>query len=184
MKNCGLLLLGLVFLSACNIDKHKEIDVDKLNYHITDDSYLFFRNMRQIYYDIENMDKAGMRLYRWDDRVKEANHPLLNVTIAVNWRYDQAYAIMDENEAFKADTITIYWQDKNLKTSGRYQLSDHNKQDQLLFLTQLYGSLQKDQKLEYASNLHPEKTPFLTTKKEREAIRIPMVDYYRLTHVL
>jgi ABC-type uncharacterized transport system auxiliary subunit len=44
-------LLLILLLAGCKIDRDKPVDRNKFTFHMADDDNLFFRNVRQIYYN-------------------------------------------------------------------------------------------------------------------------------------
>jgi hypothetical protein len=54
-------------LSSCKIDRDKKVNREKFQFKIGADANLFFRNVRQIYYDRESPD-GKWQAYRFSDR--------------------------------------------------------------------------------------------------------------------
>jgi hypothetical protein len=180
-----ILVAILIFSSvvACNVDKYKEIDRSKLGSRMTQDAYLYFRNMRQTYYDRENMEKAGLHLYRHEDRNRDTTGFYMHPVIVVNWKLDQAYAIMENSTSLDADTVLVRWSDPESDRQGEILLTDKFKSAQLDFFTSLYGHVQKEHTLSFKTK-NGKLQPLWDTPAAQEAFRITMLDYYNLTGVL
>lgn len=57
-----LLFLLTLLLSGCKIDRDKKVDREKFQFKIGADANLFFRNVRQIYYDVKAPMENGKRI--------------------------------------------------------------------------------------------------------------------------
>lgn len=98
MVNCiKLLFLALLLLVGCKIDREKKVDRTKFQFKIGADSNLFFRNVRQIYYDRSSPD-GTWQAYRFSDRYTGNDRPVIEPVIVINWLKDEAYLLIDVNE--------------------------------------------------------------------------------------
>lgn len=170
-------------LAACEGGKRKEISEEEAKYTTSDASEIFFRNVRSIYYEKTVIDEAKLDVYRLKDRPEADDYPLLGLSIAVNWRYDEAYVLTEPNTFLQQmDTIRIMWRDTTQNDSGVFQFSKGSKDDHFRLATQLYRSIQAQRKL-YV--LHDQQElPFMQRRDAREAFRKTMVDYFRLVDLL
>jgi hypothetical protein len=50
----GVITLAMMLLTGCKIDRNREIDHEKFTFKASDDTELFFKNVRQVYYDYVN----------------------------------------------------------------------------------------------------------------------------------
>ena len=180
MKHFLVSILIPSVLIACNPDKNKRADPEKLRFTTTDDAELFFKNLRQKYYDQEDVPAAKLQVFRHSDRTTETEKPHIQLALVVNWRYDEAYLLIEPNEKIDSDhPIEINWEDPELNESGTYIFNNGNKEDHLRFAGQLYDSILDGHTLHYVSPSGP--VPFLSLPDERETFRISMFDFYRLT---
>ena len=179
-----LLLTLLASLAACNLDKNTRVDETRAKFTTSDASELFFKNVRQIRYDQQEMAEAKLNVFRWGDRSQEEDRPLINLAIAINWRYDEAYRLLEPN-AYLQDLspLQVIWQDSTSQQEGEYEWAGGNKEAQFTFATQLYQSIQQGHHL-YIVNSQGEKERFLNQYDDRETFRITMFDYYRLVDLL
>jgi hypothetical protein len=106
MKNIIYLLIFLISVS-CNADKTKKIDAEKSKFSTSDASELFFKNVRQRYYDREEMAASKLNIYRIQERNQRVDYPHLQLAIVINWRYDEAYILLEPNELSPQDFISI-----------------------------------------------------------------------------
>jgi hypothetical protein len=122
-------------------------------------------------------------VYRIKDRVEAEDEPMLNLSIVVNWRYDEAYVLTEPNAYLRQlDTIRVMWQDTIRDDAGIYEFSQGNKERHFRFATQLYRSIGAEHKLHLLKE--GEKIDFLHSGDAREAFRKTMYDYYRLVDLL
>ena len=162
-------ILGLMIIVACqgsseNTQKEKDVD-----FSTSDASELFFNNVRQIHYDLENQENTQLKIYRIKTRSKDQNHPNINLALVNNWRYDEAYLLIELEGSLKEKSeIEIQWQNTNSEKSGTYTFNVRsNKSDHLKFAGQLYESIMQNHQLHH---LHRGETlPILHSKQEREA---------------
>ncbi len=180
MKHIFTSLLATVFLLSCNPDKNKRADASKIKFTTTDDAELFFKNVRQQDYDLEEMKAANLLVYRHEDRKLNPNYPLLQPALVVNWLHDEAYLLLEPTEKIpNGEPLEIQWQDTLQHTSGKYQFDFGSKEEHLHFAGELYGSILDGHKLYYISDSLA--LPFLDNKADRKIFRVSMLDYYRLT---
>ena len=177
-------LIAAVVLAACNLDKNTQIDDKKAKFTTSDASELFFKNVRQIYYDQEEMAAAKLNLFRLGERSQADDYPVINLAIASNWRYDEAYLLVEPNAYLEAlDSIRVTWKAPESQQEGTYRWAQGNKEAQFTFASQLYRSVQQGHQL-YVTNLRGEQERLLDRYDDREAFRKTMFDYYRLVDLL
>lgn len=180
MKTTIYMVIFLIIIS-CNADKTKKIDAEKSKFSTSDASELFFKNVRQRYYDREEMVAEKLNVYRLQERNTQVDQPHLNLAIVINWRYDEAYILLEPNDLAGSD-ISINWVNEKSKDSGNYNFSFGDKNAHFAFASQIYSSIQEGHQLFFMVN--EEEIPFLHKEKDREAFRKTMKDYYRLVDLL
>ena len=177
-----LILLGL--LSACNLDKNTQIDETKAKFTTSDASELFFKNVRQIRYDQQEMSEAKLNVFRLGDRNLAEDKPVLNLAIVINWRYDEAYLLLEPNAYLQEmDSLRVTWRDTVSQQEETYVWAGGNKESQFTFASQLYRSIQRGHRL-FIRNSEGKEEELLGQYDDREAFRITMFDYYRLVDLL
>lgn len=177
------LILPAIFLLcvSCQIDKGKQVDRDKFDFKTGDDTELFFKNVRQSYYTLEENKQAKFNLFRFESTPRVTDRPQLTPTIVINYLKDEAYVMIEPNAFFEDyQPITFQWQDSALQT-GEITLPAYNREAMLEFSTQVYEAILKNH--DFTVLLNEERYDILTDSKEREAFRVVMSDYYRLTRV-
>lgn len=174
------MLLCLLAFTACDNNRNKRPEREALRFRTTDDAELFFRNLRRTEYNHQNLKEARLDIFRHEGRSLEADYPVMIPALVINWRYDEAYILLESNELVgEARPLIIEWQDSLTNTSGRYILEGNDKMDQLMFATALYEGMQDRQSFFLVRDSG--KVPFLTDPADRKVFRATMLDYYRLT---
>ena len=178
-----VIILGLAI--ACRHSSgssHKEKEID---FSTSDASELFFNNVRQIFYDLEEQESTNLKIYRIKTRTKDEDHPAINLALVNNWRFDEAYLLIEPVGVLnKKNEIEIQWHSANSDKSGSYtfKIRGSNKQDHVKFAGHIYESLRQKHQLHYQHR--GESLPILHTEREREAFRVSIEDYYRLIGIL
>lgn len=183
MKNrlitCGMCLL----LFACNPDKHKKVSADEFHFSTSASSVLFFKNVRQIFYERTENNAAKAIVYRMRERVHDETKPLLYPAIVLLWAQDEAAVILEGNQFLaNADTLRFLWEDTVRKQSGEYFFPNGDRRTHYKLAAQIYHSIQEEHRLWLQTDSG--RIPFFVTEREREPFRKTMIDYFRLVNVL
>ncbi|MBK6265485.1 hypothetical protein JKA74_10590 [Marivirga sp. S37H4] len=181
MKN--LFFISLSFLMACSINTSREIEKEKLTFNYRDDAYIFFRNMRQARYNLEVMEEAGWRIYRHEDFEKDTSEYFFTTALVVNWQASKAYAIMELPGQISKEGLKVFWKGEETNEQGEISLSGLSRQAELAFLTDIYNHIVKDHLL-YWNQERKESVALFKNNDQKEAFRVSMYDFYRLTGLL
>lgn len=174
-----------IFLVACGTTgSEKKVDKNQATFRTTADSRLYFRNVRQIYYDKEIQPNTRLELYRFGKRNKSQDRPVINVLIANNWLHDEAYLLIEPNSYFEnPQTIEITWQDTKNQQSGTYTFAPGSKEDHFRFVTALYQSILAGHQL-MVKDKNGNPAPLFTSEGDRDNFRKTVKDYFRLVNRL
>lgn len=179
-------LLSVLFLSitliACNPDKNRKVDQATISFDTNDASKLFFKNLRQTYYDKEEMEAAKLEIYRLKKRNEAEEHPVINLAIVNNWRFDEAYLLLEPNSLLTLDGLAVSWKNPETGTNGVISFKSGNKKAIVKFADQIYDQIQQD--VEFKVFLEEKAWDILKSAEDREAFRVTMMDYYRLVQRL
>jgi len=175
-KTISFFMMALIF--ACATGTSRLIEEEKLNFNYTDDAYLFFRNMRQTNYSINNMQEKDLRLYTHDDYAEETP---LKATIVVSWKANNAFAIMQLKDSVSNQDSQFYFQKNGEKKEIKFP--NLRRQGELVVLTKLYNHLLQEDTL-FVKRKVQKLEPLFIDQDSREAFRVSMYDFYRLTGVL
>lgn len=173
------LLFCLILTSACKNNPQMNVDKENPDFSTNDASELFFKNVRQVYYDLEEQAPTKLRLYRIKTRRQVADSPILHLALVHNWRYDEAYIILEPNAYFIANIpIQVLWQSPESNQEGTYQFVYGSKQAHFKFASEIYESILANQQLFILEG--KKRIPFLDNRVDRENFRKSMKDYYNL----
>lgn len=181
MKKSFVFIL-VSFLYACSLSTDQLIEKEKLNFNYTDDAYIFFRNIRQSNYNLEILEEADWRIYRHEDRGKDITQSF-NTAIVVNWRINKAYAILEINKNVQKEGLKITWTNPDSRDHGEIILKELQRQQELAFLSEIYNHALQEHQLSWSPN-GQKQVPLFSNNDHKEAFRVSMYDFYRLTGVL
>lgn len=179
-----LLFIVAIFLSACNLTPEKRVDQNQAKFSTTADSRLFFKNVRQIYYDREIPKNTKLEVYRFGKRSLASDKPVINIALVNNWMYDEAYVIMEPNGYFdNMSSIEVEWQDTVSKQSGVYRFTYGPKDTHFTFASEIYQSVLAGHKLQVL-NEDKQWVNLFQTETDRDNFRKTMKDFYRLVNLM
>jgi hypothetical protein len=177
----GLILI-IMLLPGCKIDRDKKVDRVKFQFETGDDSEIFFRNVRQIYYDRTSPPDGTWQAYRFSNRYHGNARPVILPVIVINWLKDEAYLLIDTNEMLsEEDYLEVIITDSVTSKSDTLTLNQRGREHMLEFGSKLYEAIQANEKIEVRSK--GKFLPVLNEDIDRETFRVTMSDYYRLTRV-
>lgn len=181
MKQCFLLLSAIVVFS-CSVNTSKKIDVEALTFSYTDDAYIFFRNMRQTNYDLEVLEESDWRIYRHKDRKKDTSSFYFTVALVVDWRMNRVYPIVEMPIELKNESVRIQWEALEGNAKGEFQLQSMRRDDERKLAAQIYNQAMEEVKMTFISG--DIEKPLFANSAEKEAFRVSMYDYFRMTALL
>lgn len=178
-------LFSIVILFAwvsCKIDRRETVDRDKFTFRYTDDSYLFFRNVRQIYYDFQDLPQARWHAYRLSDRYSGNQRPAINPVIVVDWDRRQANLLIEGNDLM-AEEPEFVIREMNPRTGATYsyELAERGKDNMLEFATKIYEGILAENEffIRHDNEFHP----LFPEEDDADNFRVVLSDYYRLTRI-
>jgi hypothetical protein len=171
----------LVLLAGCKIDQTRPIDKERLGFAVADDAELFFKNVRQIYYDVQALPQAKVTVYRHPDRYTAEDRPALWPALVLSTVADEAKILIENNSKLDAEPA-LRARIKSQYVVTEVVLDTRGRDQMLTFATTIYQQIQQQAEFELMANGQWE--PWLTNEEEREAFRITMADFYRLTGTL
>ena len=174
----------LLLFSACKPISDKPVDKNNPKFSTTEDSELFFKNVRQVYYNLERQEQTKLDIYRHKKRQERSESPIINLAIAHNWRFDEAYLLIESNSYFRNfQDIQIHWKHEQSGETGIYFLEQKsNKNEYFRFASEIYASIIAKHTLWILDK--KTKIPFLENQEEREVFKTTMKDYYRLVGLI
>jgi hypothetical protein len=167
------LLISLLTLFACSSKKSRPSE--NYLFKVKPDRVLFFKNVRQIYYDIEDQKATGLILYRHHQRCKDQNKTCLSLTIVHNWRYDEAYLLIELNDLMVRNLHLQFKTKDSVDSINMAQI----KKEEYIELAKKIGDFVR-QKTEIALLEAEKSPPVLDTEKEKDIYLTILKDYLDL----
>ncbi|WP_296619306.1 hypothetical protein [Marivirga sp.] len=175
-------LIFFLTATACSVNTSKKVDLEKLRFSYTDDAYIFFRNMRQSNYDLEVMEQGGWRIYRHEDRKLDVTDFYYNISLVVNWRVNRIYPIIEMPKSMEKEGFEVFWEAMESQEKGRITLEGEKRRDEMVFSTKLYNKMIDE--VEMYVNYKGNKRLLFEDSGHKEAFRVSMYDFYRMTGLL
>ena len=183
MVQTRILTITVILLAAtaCKIDRRNTVDRDKFTFNVSDDSFLFFRNVRQIYYDFQDLPEAKWYAYRLSDRSKSTKTPVLTPVIVVDWLHDESYVLLEPNELLQSETTFRIREKNNAGKFFEYTLAQRGRENMLEFASKIYEGImdENDIYINASDRWHP----LFANDEDTDNFRVVMADYYRLTNI-
>ncbi len=172
----GLPLIALVAIAFFTQPNQRPISKTKLGFKVLESDALFFKNLRQFYYEREDRKDADYELFRHPDLAQfEPNAPRL--TIVNNWKYDEAYLLFETKDGSPCEQIIRFEINED---SFEYNLSGLNATEQQQIAVKLHDMLEsKDFRCSVLSN--NEWFPIWEDETKRGVVRMILKDYFKLT---
>lgn len=84
-------IVFLFLLQACTLDQERAVSLDDIDFDTRDDTELFFKNIRQSDYNLEENKAANINIYRLKDNAEDSTSSEPNPVIIHHWLRDKAY---------------------------------------------------------------------------------------------
>ncbi len=91
-RACFYILMIVFILIGCNSDKNKKVDVANFEFNTTDATELYFKNIRESYYNIE--EKEGIKIFRLKE-YDEIDSVWIKPMIVYHWRVDKNFLMFE-----------------------------------------------------------------------------------------
>jgi len=167
---------------SCSVNTSKKVEIEKLRFNYTDDAYIFFRNMRQSNYDLEVMEEGGWRIYRHEDRQTDTTGFYFNISLVVNWRVNRVYPIIEMSENIEKEGFQVLWEAIETEDKGSIAMEGMKRTDEMIFTAKLYNKMTDE--VEVYVDYKNEKLPLFADSDQKEAFRVSLYDFYRMTGLL
>lgn len=160
LRNCVVLLI----LCSCHPDKFTKVNAEELAFRTRDDTEIYFKNVRQSAYHLEEREDQGINEYN----LKAASGDTLSPvpTLLINWRHDTAFLLFEnlsDEASFWIDSATFKFE------------KGHPRQNTVLSID-LYNSLLDARRM--SITLSNRQVPL--SSEQAEQFRTVVFDYLRL----
>ena len=159
------------FLTSCVPDRNEPVDISMLKFRTTDASEMFFKNLRQSDYNVENKPNVGINVYR---HKKLFNSDVdLKPTLVHNWRTDNAYLIFDKLDY---DQILVIIENDTIL----FELTNHSNHAQLALT--IYNVIVSNQSILLGKS-NNKFHPFFEDTEGKQYFRIAVYDFLRMVEI-
>lgn len=167
--------LLLLFATSCLLEQDKSIAIEDVHFNTTDDTELFFKNIRQSDYHLEVREEAKMNLFRLKAFDRDSTSLDLYPVIIHHWLVDKAYIWLEParvGEPIEPLEVVISTPDAE---EIRISFDGSSPQNHLEVAMHLFDASLTDSRISVGGS---EIMPVLS--KNRKNYRIAMNDYFRL----
>ena len=161
-------LVMMIMLVSCHPDKNKTISRDELSFKTSDASELYFKNVRQSDYHIEERPEAGMNIFRLEEFTLAGK---LQPAIIINWRNDMAFFYFEQESETQESNFEIDFQGEKRS----FDLSNQKNHAELA--RQLYNAVLENKEMKVLDEV------VFGSAEERETFRRMYFDYLRLVDI-
>ncbi|MEL7145624.1 MAG: hypothetical protein AAFO69_04590 [Bacteroidota bacterium] len=165
-------LLMITALFSCNADRSKKVDIEDFDFSTTDASELYFKNVRESYYEIE--EKDGIKIYRLKD-YQEVDSSFFQPMIVFHWRSDRAFLMLEFDESVDAESLSIRTGDVD-KVYQVIQIKDH-----LTLANDIYNAVVDEQDIFIEQQ--GEMVAVFNGLTEKSNFSLVLYDFFRFTNV-
>jgi hypothetical protein len=168
----------IILCLACGKNQQNLAEKAETHFKTRPDTELYFKNVRQLYYDLEEQANTKLNLYRFAKRVKKSDKLLLNLAIVHNWRYNEAYLLLETNPALpKNQPFRVFWRAKSGK-QGEIVFKNGDKTTHFEFANAIYQGILNE--YSFYQLIDNQELMIFNSATERAAFRITMLDYLKL----
>ncbi|MBD8488912.1 hypothetical protein IFO69_09165 [Echinicola sp. CAU 1574] len=179
IKIFGLASVGIVLVFSFFNEYRADNTGDAEVTHITDASRLYFKNVRQIYYDIERRDDAKVDIFRYSRNSNNKKLLFLNLSIILSRIKNEAYIFVEPSEALeKQEEIEIRWKNQSSQKQGEIYFRFGDRFTHYDFVSKLAPLIEEN--IDFEVKFDQEWQPILVSEKERFSFKVTAEDYFRL----
>jgi hypothetical protein len=173
-KRCWVwsLIISL-FISSCTLDEGKKVQLEELSLDTTDDSEIFFKNLRQSSYERQEVER--MTVFKNKDYLDSEDSIQFQAKIVWSWYNDKAFILLETSAGIE-DSIKF-----DLGTQADLITSESaSAAEQTYAACEIYNSLVDKQVITMMVGQACD--TLFKSNLSKEAFRVTMSDYLRLTN--
>lgn len=172
-------MAALVALTITLAPDHPVLKKNKLNTRVMESNALYFKNLRQFYYDISEDDRSGYYMYDHPDQ-KVFSELAPRLKIVDNWRQDQAYIIFENTDSTTSSKMLKIYDGAE---SREFALQDLNAMQSLNLGASIFESVTNDSAI-FTVKIGNENMPIWNTPDQRKVVKAILNDYFKLVGAL
>ncbi len=148
--------------------------------HMNASNHIYFKNVRQISYDLERLHDAKMEIFRLKKQKNREEKLLLNLLIIISRIKDEAYIFVEPSDDLAQESpLSIRWHREGGAAPGEFTFYAGNRLTHLQFVKTLYPLLEEEE-MEFEVQVNGEWERILGSSEAREAFSTTAFDYFRL----
>lgn len=177
MHRLRYLLMALGLLLACEKRTIVRKDNPNPDFLASSDGTLYFKNVRQIAYYRSQPKNLNMTIYTHKELPQLKDKPQVWAYMAENWRFQEAYLMLESNEAF-GDFVENRYAYSSRKDSSYHSFKAvrYHKPEFLRFADFVVSSFKEESPL-YLIYPNGDSLKIFEQEAEKEAFRITLKDY-------
>lgn len=180
LKVFGITSILIVFSLSFFNEKKADNSGELKDFRVTDASRIYFRNLRKIYYDVENKADAKLEVYRHSKRIMDSTKNVLNLAMIINKSKNTAYLYLEPQGGLKNQfPLEIRWTNADNKSSGTTSFYQGDRYSHLRFVQEITSHIIKDD-VQFEAKIGEDWFPVLLDGNERLAFKTTSKDYFRL----
>ncbi len=164
--------LPVFCLSSCLLKSGEKVDLSDFDFGTTDSAELFFKNVRQSYYHLEERKQAKMNLFRLSNFSEGGRHPSIQPMIIHHWPIDEASIWLEFDSTFSSPITFTLFKDQ---VSSTVSFNGSSRQEHLKLANSIFEVL-----LDSGSVRCGGEELFAFGTADRLNYKVVMNDYYRL----
>lgn len=170
-------IVVFILLSGCTNTQQQPSDTTEAAFRTTSPSLLYFKNMRSIYYNMEEQEGSRIERYQLKQFAKDTKRPIIYPVIANNWLNDEAYLMLKTNGFIHGFAQPL--QIKIIEQDTLLTLASSTNKGQYLMATGIYEALKAGYTLEVTGE---DRTtyPLFDDKLDKSHYMMTLRDYLRL----
>ncbi|WP_137401730.1 hypothetical protein [Echinicola rosea] len=178
MKIFGLVSVGIVLILSFFNDYRADNSSSKGPDHVTDSNLLYFKNVRQAYYDIDKNREAKLEIYRLKSRFKDKNLIFFNLSLIISRIRNKAYIFIEPSQRLQNEAqVYVRWlKDKQVQDTLGFQQGDRRSHHH--FVKKIWPLI--DGQTKFQVKIANEWHPILETEEEQAAFSTTAEDYFQL----
>ncbi|QDH78586.1 hypothetical protein FKX85_05890 [Echinicola soli] len=178
IKIFGLTSVGIVLVLSF-FNEYRADNTNSNDTHaMADSNLLYFKNVRQLDYEINKNTTAKLEIFRLGKRLKGNNLIFVNLSIIISRIRNKAYIFIEPSERLTSETtVEFRWLNKGTQ-QGVLSFQQGDRVSHHQFVTKLYPLI--DEEREFQVKIAGKWHPILVSSKERQAFKTTAEDYLRL----
>lgn len=178
LKIFGLASVGIVLVFSFFDGYRAQNSQEKDPASVSDANLLYFKNLRQAYYDREVRAEEKLEIFRYKKREKNENSVFINLSIIISRIRSKAYVFIEPSEGLQIDSsVKVRWlQGDEIKDTLGFELGD--RISHLRFVQQIYPLI--DEADSFQVQIEGKWLPILRSEKSRNAFARTTEDYLQL----